>query len=67
MSEEEAKDFRGKVLYGLALTEWKALKVQAEHNQKVATLLHGRPGEVSARYLYRKRYGNAKTFEEAAR
>ncbi|MBQ6684306.1 MAG: hypothetical protein IJM74_09410 [Bacteroidales bacterium] len=38
------------------------LKEKALRNDKVVTLSQGRPCAVSARYLYKKLYGNTKEF-----
>ncbi|MBO7576777.1 MAG: hypothetical protein J6T03_04830 [Bacteroidales bacterium] len=62
MSEDEITQIRTHVDYGLARAEWCMLKEKALRNDKVVTLSQGKPCAVSARYLYRKLYGNTKEF-----
>lgn len=62
MSEEEVKDLRARINYGLALSEWNMLKQKAIRNEKVVTKSRGKVCEVSARYLMKKLYGNSKMF-----
>ena len=62
MSEEEVKDLRAKLNYGLALAEWDMLKEKALHGEKVVTLSRGKVSQVSARYLFKKLYGSSQQF-----
>ena len=66
MSEEEVKELRDRIDYGLALSEWDMLKDKAMRNEKVVTKSRGRICEVSARYLFKKLYGNSKVFPMTA-
>lgn len=62
MSEEETNIMRDKLCYGLQLAEWKMLREKAQQNGTIVTKTCGQVKEVSARYLYRKLYGNCKQF-----
>lgn len=58
MSEEEAKELRSKICYGLALSDWRMLKEKSSRNEKIVTRRGGKIAVLSARYLYREMYGN---------
>lgn len=62
MSEEEAKELRSKICYGLALSDWRMLKEKSSRNEKVVTRRGGKIAVLSARYLYRQIYGKCKEF-----
>ncbi len=60
MSEEEAKELRSKICYGLALSDWRMLKEKSSRNEKVVTKRGGKIAVLSAKYLFREIYGNNK-------
>lgn len=62
MSEEEAKELRSKICYGLAISDWRMLKEKSARNEKVVTRRGGKIAVLSAKYLFREIYGNSKDF-----
>lgn len=66
MSEEEAKELRSKICYGLALSDWRMLKEKSSKGEQVVTRREGKIAILSARYLYRELYGNSKEFPSKA-
>ena len=64
MSEEEVKEFRNKLCYGLALSDWRMLKEKSSKGEKIVTKRGGKVAVVSARYLYRELYGSSKEFPD---
>lgn len=66
MSEEEAKELRSKICYGLALSDWRMLKEKSTRNEEIVIRHGGKIAILSARYLYKELYGNSKEFVPAA-
>lgn len=62
MSEEEAKELRSKICYGLALSDWRMLKEKSSRGEQVVTSRGGKIAVHSAKALYKKLYGNSKEF-----
>lgn len=62
MSEEEAKELRSKICYGLALSDWRMLKEKSFRDEQVVTRHNGKVAILSARTLYRELYGNSREF-----
>ena len=62
MSEEEAKELRSKICYGLALSDWRMLKDKSSRNEDIVTRREGKIAILSARSLYRELYGDSKEF-----
>ena len=60
LSEAEAREFREKICRGLDLAYKNMLKEKSMRNQKVVVSSEGKIKILSARYLYRKLYGEKK-------
>ena len=62
MSEEEVKELRSKIFYGLALSDWRMLKVKSSRNETIVTKTDGKVVELSARSAFRRLFGDSKEF-----